>query len=267
MASLTCRNSGSVLVAALQQDDEGPGADAAHADHLAGHVDDLEALQQVAAVLLQGGPVGPELLVDHVLELVGRVAVHGLQVAGGDDHRWLAHDPVAAVDHLAELRQGLQAVAGVRLLGVLAGELLALLGLCGFLLVPRSARPERADGLHDLLLGAGGRTRSPCCPSRRSRPWPPGRPPPRPGSRPGRRPGLKPLLRAAMVKLAAMRLTSYSNGPGRVSSKSFRSNSRARSGEANTPKFDRWASPHSCTFRPAVGVSFKSVAMILAAPR
>ena len=78
---------------------------------------------------------------------------------------------------------------------------------------------------------------------------------------------VKPLLRAAMVKLAAMRLTSYSNGPGRVSSKSFRSNSRARSGEANTPKFDRWASPHSCTSRPAVGVSFKSVAMILAAPR
>ncbi len=37
---------------------------------------------------------------------------------------------------------------------------------------------------------------------------------------------LKPLLRAAIVKLADMRLTSYSNGPGSVSSKSFRSNSR-----------------------------------------
>jgi hypothetical protein len=39
-----------------------------------------------------------------------------------------------------------------------------------------------------------------------------------------------PLLRAAMVKLAAIRFTSYSNGPGSVSSKSFRSNSSRRSG-------------------------------------
>ena len=50
---------------------------------------------------------------------------------------------------------------------------------------------------------------------------------------------LKPLLRAAMVKLAAMRATSYSNGPGSVSSKSLRSKSRVRSGEAKTPKFER----------------------------
>jgi hypothetical protein len=42
----------------------------------------------------------------------------------------------------------------------------------------------------------------------------------------------KPLLRAAMVKLAASRFTSYSNGPGSVSSKSLRSNSSRRSGEA-----------------------------------
>src|SRR5204863_7397313 len=62
-----------------------------------------------------------------------------------------------------------------------------------------------------------------------------------------------PLLRAAIVKLAAIRFTSYSNGPGSVSSKSFKSNSSFRSGEANTPKFDRWASPHSWVGRPAVG--------------
>ena len=78
---------------------------------------------------------------------------------------------------------------------------------------------------------------------------------------------VKPLLRAAIVKLAAMRFTSYSNGPGSVSSKSLTSNTRARSGDANTPKFDRCASPQSCTFRPAVGVSFRSAAMIFAAPR
>ena len=78
---------------------------------------------------------------------------------------------------------------------------------------------------------------------------------------------VKPLLRAAIVKLAAMRFTSYSNGPGSVSSKSLRSKSSVRSGDANTPKFERCASPQSCTFNPAVGVSFRSSAMILAAPR
>jgi hypothetical protein len=77
----------------------------------------------------------------------------------------------------------------------------------------------------------------------------------------------KPLLRAAIVKLAAIRFTSYSKGPGRVSSKSFRSNSSLRSEEANAPKFDRWASPHSWASSPATGVSLRSAAMILAAPR
>ena len=78
---------------------------------------------------------------------------------------------------------------------------------------------------------------------------------------------LNPLFRAAMVKLAAMRFTSYSKGPGSVSSKSFRSNNRVRSGEANPPKFERCASPQSWTSRPAVGESRRSEAMILAAPR
>jgi hypothetical protein len=77
----------------------------------------------------------------------------------------------------------------------------------------------------------------------------------------------KPLLRPAIVKLAASRFTSYSKGPGRVSSKSLRSNRSRRSGEAYAPKLDRCASPHSCTESPAVGVSFRSAAMILAAPR
>ena len=44
----------------------------------------------------------------------------------------------------------------------------------------------------------------------------------------------KPLLRAAITTLAASRFTSYSKGPGRVSSKSFRSKSSARSGDART---------------------------------
>ena len=76
-----------------------------------------------------------------------------------------------------------------------------------------------------------------------------------------------PLLRAAISKLAAIRFTSHSNGPGSVSSKSFTSNSSTRSGEANAPKFDRCASPHSWASSPATGVSARSAAMILAAPR
>ena len=54
--------------------------------------------------------------------------------------------------------------------------------------------------------------------------------------------------------LTASRLTSHSHGPGSVSSKSLTSNTSRRSGEANTPKFDRCASPQHCTFSPDRGV-------------
>ena len=63
----------------------------------------------------------------------------------------------------------------------------------------------------------------------------------------------KPRSRPAISKLAASRFTSHSNGPGSVSSKSLRSKTRVRSGEANPPKLARWASPQSCTFSPARG--------------
>jgi hypothetical protein len=58
-------------VASLERDDERPGPDAAHAYDLASHVHDLEALQQAAPVVLQGGPVGAELLADTVFGLIG----------------------------------------------------------------------------------------------------------------------------------------------------------------------------------------------------
>ena len=80
--------------------------------------------------------------------------------------------------------------------------------------------------------------------------------------------GENPLLRAAMVKLAAIRFTSYSNGPGSVSSKSFRSNSRMRSGEANSAEVRQVRVAAQLGLAgPATGVSFRSAAMILAAPR
>ena len=76
-----------------------------------------------------------------------------------------------------------------------------------------------------------------------------------------------PLSRPAMAKLAASRLTSHSHGPGQVSSKSLMPNSSRRSGDANTPKFIRWASPQTCVVIPDRGVPARSAAMISAAPR
>jgi hypothetical protein len=81
-------------VASLEQHDERPGPDAAHAHDFAGHVRDLEVLQQVAPVTLQGGPVGAELPADHLSQLIGGDAGCGGQVTGGDDDRRLADDPV-----------------------------------------------------------------------------------------------------------------------------------------------------------------------------
>ena len=79
--------------------------------------------------------------------------------------------------------------------------------------------------------------------------------------------GLNPRSRAATTTLAARRFTSHSHGPGRVSSKSFTSNTSSRSGEPNAPKLHRWASPQSCTVRPERAVVARSDAMISAAPR
>ena len=72
---------------------------------------------------------------------------------------------------------------------------------------------------------------------------------------------------AATAMLATSRLTSHSNGPGSVSSKSFRSKTSRRSGEAKAPKFDRWASPHNCTRSPEDLVPARSAAIGSAAPR
>jgi hypothetical protein len=45
------------------------------------------------------------------------------------------------------------------------------------------------------------------------------------------------------------------------------SKTSVRSGDANAPKFDRWASPQSCTRSADCGVGARSAAMIAAAPR
>ena len=77
----------------------------------------------------------------------------------------------------------------------------------------------------------------------------------------------KPRSRPATAKLATSRLTSHSNGPGRVSSKSLMLNTSRRSDAAKAPKFDRCASPQSCTSSPVRGTSARSAAIGYAAPR
>ena len=76
-----------------------------------------------------------------------------------------------------------------------------------------------------------------------------------------------PLSRAATVALATKRFTSHSHGPGSVSSKSLTSNTRRRSGLANTPKLEMCASPTACTRRPLIDEDARSAAMTAAAPR
>src|SRR6516164_8636656 len=102
-------------IAPLEQDDERPGPDAADADDLAGRVHELETLQQLTPVILQGFPVGTELITDRLPGLAGRQAVGGGQVTQGDDDRRLGDDPILPIDLFAELGQGLEAVPRVRL--------------------------------------------------------------------------------------------------------------------------------------------------------
>jgi hypothetical protein len=123
-----------VLVATLEQDDVGQGADAADAHDLAGHVDGLEPFQQVAVIVAEGGPVGTELLAQEAFHVVARNAVGGFEVPCRDDDRWLADDPVLARGQLGKLRQRLQAVARASLCGLLACDLPDTLGRLGVLL-------------------------------------------------------------------------------------------------------------------------------------
>src|SRR4051794_4431782 len=78
---------------------------------------------------------------------------------------------------------------------------------------------------------------------------------------------VKPFVSATIWRLAHRRLTSHSQGPRSVSSKSLMSKTTLRSGVANLPKFVTCASPHAWTVRPVVGVSARSAAMIAAPPR
>ena len=160
------------------------------------------------------------------------------------DQRRVADDPRLAVDGLGQLVEGREAVLRAGLGDVLVQALL-LLGrglrreLRNDLLDVDAVVPEiqvphpgvarasprgnaRADHLVDLVRASSSS---------------------------------KPRSRPATAKLATSRLTSHSNGPGSVSSKSLMLKTSRRSGAAKTPKFDRCASPQSCVCRPVRGTA------------
>ena len=99
------------LVAALEQGDVRTGADAADTDDLPRGIHELEALEESTEIVPQCLAVRAELLVEYLLDLVGRDAEALGGLAQRDDDRWLAHNSVPAVDLLRELRERLQAVA------------------------------------------------------------------------------------------------------------------------------------------------------------
>ena len=77
-----------------------------------------------------------------------------------------------------------------------------------------------------------------------------------------------PLLRAAMVKLAAIRFTSYSNGPWERLVEVVQVEEQSPLGvKRKRRSWTGWASPHNWAASPATGVSARSAAMIFAAPR
>ena len=86
------------VVVAEHQHDPGAGADAAHADHLAGGVHVAEALQQVPVVACQRAAVGAQHVVHRVLDLV--VLAGRQQVLDRDDQWRIADELRPPVDDL-----------------------------------------------------------------------------------------------------------------------------------------------------------------------
>ena len=98
------------LVAAEHQDDPGPGAHAADAHDLAGHVGEVELLEQVAAVALQGPPVASQHAPQELVDLVALDTLE--EVPDRLDEGRVADDASLPVHDVGELVEGLEAVAG-----------------------------------------------------------------------------------------------------------------------------------------------------------
>ena len=166
----------------------------------------------------------------------------------GDDRR-VVEDDAPAVDDGRQRLEGPHAVSPAGL-GEDGLEPLAPLGGGPALEAPGLPRPPRGCPT-SVMRGVPDVDQAH---RRRSEPSTGGSCAPPPSSPRGSRVALKPLAGPAMMTLAARRFTSHSQGPGRVSSKSLASKTRVRSGEANSPKFERWASPLAWTRMSVRGV-------------
>src|ERR1019366_3911915 len=216
--------------------------DAAHPDHRTDHVYRGEPIEQAPPVLLEGQPVLGEQVVDEVILFV---------VVDGDADRGLLGDPGPPVRHGRQLGEG--PATGTALLLLLDVDRdPAAVGRLEIVdpavdvhaVVPDVELRRSRVPAHAAAIGVNGGSHRGVGPRR-----------------------LHPFSRAATTRLAASRLTSHSNGPGRVSSKSRKSNIRFRSGVAHRPKFKTWASPQSYTIRPLLAREARSRAMTAAAPR
>ena len=149
-------------VAAHHQQHPGARSDAADPDHLAGHLDEPVAVEEVAAVPLEALAVTADHLDDPLLELLALIL--GDELPGRDQQRRIADDPRLAVDLVDEAIEGLQAVLLPGLRDVLLRRLHLLavgdLGQVGEHGVDVEARvpdvevPHRGELAHRLAVGA-----------------------------------------------------------------------------------------------------------------
>ena len=190
--------------------------------------------------------VGAELLADHVLELVRPTSPpsagssrRGITIGGWLMIRYLPSTSSASLDSACRLSRvrALAAIALARFSPFFAS----------FLLLPASGLPEVLDVREQLLLGKMRVPDVHRAHLRELRPSPPDRPARTRASPPCVSALVKPLLRPGDREARGHALHVVLERPGSVSSKSFTSNSSVRSGDAKMPKFDRCASPQSCT--------------------
>ena len=129
-------------VPGVHQRDPAAGADTAHPDHLAGHLDQRELLQQVLAVGLQGALVFAQRLADLLIDRTGLLI--GEDLLDRHDQRGVADDPPLPVGLGGQLALRLHAVGGVGL----GDHLLGGLDPCLFHL-----RPVPGDRVVDVQVG------------------------------------------------------------------------------------------------------------------
>ena len=228
------------LVASEQQRDPAPGPDAADADDLAGDVDELELLEEVATIGLEAPAVvaeGSRSSSRSCSASASGMSSSSRTISGGS-----LDDPDLAVDagpvSLANARRLSLLRALARFFWNRLSSASRALGrnCCVDVVLVEPGVPEVEvaagrelahrlpvrphDAPHDSACGSCRRTRE---------------------------------ARAAISKLAARRFTSHSHGPGSVSSKSLTSNTIVRSGAAKPPKLTRCASPQIWARKPEVG--------------